>query len=83
MIDERDRFVPGYDLEGELLPQEAFEELHAALFATSYDADEEIRAFVNGWLTNYGERKRKASCERLREIAVHDVVDNIEAWEVH
>lgn len=59
VIDSRDRFVSGFDLDGNELPQEDWAELLQAVFDSEYDAEEEIRAFVAGWLTSYGERKRR------------------------
>lgn len=59
MIDSREAFVPGYDLEGDFMPDQEREELRLALLASAADTDEQIRSFVSKWLSAYSDRKRK------------------------
>jgi hypothetical protein len=55
VIDERDAFIPGFDLQGKLLPEEVRESLRTDLLKSNLDSDEEIRAFVHLWLARIPE----------------------------
>jgi hypothetical protein len=50
VLDEREIFVPYYDLNGEPLPYDEQEKLRAALANSDAQSKEEILLFVDNWL---------------------------------
>ncbi len=59
--DSRGFFVPYVDLDGDLLPLGEHNRITDALHESDADTDEEIEAFIQRELEEYGKRKAQAA----------------------
>jgi hypothetical protein len=59
MINDREAYVPGFDLEGRFLPDQVRAALRADLLRTEFDTDEQIQRYVNEWLRSGAAQKHQ------------------------
>jgi hypothetical protein len=57
--DDRDAFVPGFDLDGNTLPEHTREALLSALLNSNAHSDDAISSFVHEWLIQSRPRESK------------------------